>query len=111
MKKLGVLAVAALAIGVAVAPAGAGTRAATVGAKVKVVNFAFIPKTAKIEPGERVKWKGKEGSHTVTFRNGSFDKMISAGDTLSKRFKKPGTYKYFCRFHEAQGHKGKVVVR
>lgn len=111
-KRLALLTTAALAAGVAAAPADAGreSRAAVVGAKVKVVNFAFVPRKAKVEPGEKVKWKVKEGTHTVTFKGSGFDKTVSAGDTVSRKFKSSGSFKYFCRFHRDLGHKGKVIV-
>ena len=77
---------------------------------MKADNFDFGPKTATIQKGDKVVWKNKAGSHTVTFNNGSFDKSISGDDRVSRKFSKTGTYRYFCRPHKALGMKGKVVV-
>jgi plastocyanin len=63
-----------------------------------------------IDKGEKVKWRNVEGTHTVTARRGSFDKRISGDETVSRRFRRLGTWRYFCRFHKAQGMKGKVIV-
>lgn len=107
MKRLGLLA-AAVATTMAVGGGPAGARGgATVGAE----NFDFSPKTVRVSPGDKVKWKATEGEHTVTFKGG-FDAVISAGGDAkaSRKFKKSGTFKYVCRFHEAQGMKGKVIV-
>jgi len=123
MKKLSVLALAALAVGVAVAPADAGKREkrAKVGERVAAVDFAFVPKRAKIKRGQRVVWRNREGIHTVTFRKKRrragqrqarrFDETISGDDRVTKRFRKTGRYPYICRFHRAQEMKGVVVVR
>lgn len=107
MKWLGLVAVVAL---VAAVVAG-GPASARGKNSVSAHNFAFSPKKIKISAGEKVKWHATQGTHTVTFKGG-FDAEISAGGdaTASKKFKKPGTYKYVCRFHKAQGMKGKVVV-
>ena len=58
-------------------------------------------------------WKATEGDHTVTLNNGALDQEISAsGDPkVSAKFRKPGTYRYFCRFHKRKGMKGKVIVK
>jgi plastocyanin len=60
-----------------------------------------------------VTWTATEGDHTVTFKDGGLDQEITADGTAttSRKFKKPGTYKYFCRFHHKSKHMvGKVVV-
>jgi plastocyanin len=48
----------------------------------------------------------------VTFKDGGLDAAIAAnGDAkASRKFKKPGTYKYICRIHTAEHMVGKVVV-
>ena len=96
--------VAALALGVGVAQAG--------GAKVSASNYSFKPKTLTIQKGQKVTWKWVNGRHTVTFKQGSFDKTLSKGHPRASRtFKKAGTFKYVCRFHTALGMRGKVVVQ
>jgi plastocyanin len=77
---------------------------------VKAEKFAFKPPKVRIDEGEKVSWRAVEGSHTVTFAKGSFDKKLKEGDRLSRRFKKAGSYAYFCRLHKRKGMKGRVVV-
>jgi plastocyanin len=105
MRKLvlaGATAMAAVAL--AVTPAAAG------GGKVKAVDFDFIPQTINVGKRDKVTWKSTDGDHTVTFKNGSFDKVIDEGEKTSKKFKDKGTFKYICRFHKDEKMKGKVVV-
>lgn len=84
------------------------------GATVTLSNFMFAPKTVKIKAGGTVTWKVKEGSHTVKADDGSFNSgTINAGQSFSKKFDTPGTYKYFCSFHgSAGGHDmaGTIIV-
>ena len=103
-KLLTLLAVTALMVGLAVAYASAASET------VKVKNYSFGPKTVTISKGDKVIWKNKAGSHTVTFNNGSFDKSISGDDRVSRKFTQRGTYRYYCRPHKSLGMKGKVVV-
>ena len=96
--------VAVLLVSVSVGVAAAGNR-------VRANNFSFKPRTITIHKGERVVWKRTEGKHTVTFKTGSFDKVINASHPrASKRFRHRGTFRYYCRFHRSLGMKGKVVV-
>ena len=95
--------VAAVALtGVASAGGGNGVRA---------VNFAFKPHTITIHKGQKVTWRRAAGRHTVTFKKGSFDKVLSRHHRrVSRTFHHRGTFRYFCRFHRSLGMKGKVVV-
>jgi len=96
--------VTTLALVVGVASAG--------GDRVRANNFNFKPRTVTIQKGQRVVWKRAEGRHTVTFRNGSYDKSLNrAHPRRARRFRKRGTFRYYCRFHLSQGMKGKVVVQ
>lgn len=88
----------------------AATIASAASEPVKAKNFSFGPKKVTIEEGDKVVWKNKGGSHTVTFNNGSFDKAISGDDRVSRKFTQSGTYRYYCRPHKSLGMKGKVVV-
>jgi plastocyanin len=94
-----------LAFGLAVSHASGG------GTKVRAVNFAFKPKAVTIQKGARVTWKNVQGKHTVTFRNGSFDRVISGDEHVSRKFRHRGTFRYICRFHIGQGMRGKVIVK
>jgi plastocyanin len=96
--------IATLALGVGVAQAGGGT--------VKASNYKFAPKTLTITKGSKVTWKWVNGSHTVTFVKGSFDKALNkAHPSVSRTFKTAGTYKYYCSFHRTLGMTGKIVVQ
>jgi len=105
MRRLGIVTViATIALGVGVADAGGGG--------VKATNFSFKPRTITVHKGERVKWHWVQGKHTVTFKKGSFDKIISKRHrTVARRFHKRGTFRYYCRFHRSLGMKGKIVVK
>jgi len=74
------------------------------GAKVILSNNKFEPKTATVKAGSEVVWEHKEGAHTVTADDGSWTSAaLTAGQTFSHKFDKPGTYPYYCAFH---GNKG-----
>jgi plastocyanin len=93
------------ALALAVAPATAGG-----GKTVKAVDFEFKPKSVHVGKGGKVTWKSTDGDHTVTFKDGGFNKVIDEGERTSKKFKNRGTFKYVCRFHKEQEMRGKVVV-
>lgn len=84
-------------------------------AVVAVSNLKFEPRTLTVKVGTTVKWENKEGAHTViASRNGLFEsETLSAGQSFTHKFTKPGKYPYYCSFHgDAQGHDmaGTVVV-
>jgi plastocyanin len=103
-RRIGVVALAATAtLAVGVAQAG--------GARVDASNYAFKPKTLTVKKGDEVVWKWVNGSHTVTFRKGSYDKSLNrAHPRRARTFKRRGTFRYYCRNHAYFGMKGKVVV-
>jgi plastocyanin len=105
-------AVAALAIAVFGAQASAGDGVTKRGKKVTATNYEFTPPKISASAGSKVTWVAKQGDHTVTFKDGGLDQEISDDGTatVSRKFKKAGTYKYFCRFHKDEHMKGKVVV-
>lgn len=73
-------------------------------AKVTVSNNKFEPKTITVKAGSEVVWENKEGTHTVTADDGSWDSAgLSAGKTFSHKFDNPGSYKYHCAFHGSSG--------
>jgi plastocyanin len=105
LRRMGVVTViATLALGVGVAQAGGGD--------VNGSNYKFAPKTLTITKGSKVTWHWVNGSHTVTFVKGSYDKSLNrANPTRSRSFKRRGTFKYYCRFHRSLGMRGKIVVQ
>ena len=103
-RALAVATATTLALGLLVADASGG------GPTIRAVNFDFKPQTVTIQKGDKVTWKGVQGRHTVTLKNGSFDKVISVDERVSKTFRRNGTFRYICRFHKLQGMRGKVIV-
>ena len=77
---------------------------ALVGAAVSVSNFQFAPKVVRIKAGAEVTWEVKEGTHTVSADDGSFESPnLSAGKKFSHTFSTPGSYRYYCSFHGSKG--------
>lgn len=93
-------------------PAAAGAAAAQGGA-VTIANFQFTPATITVKAGSTVTWTNKEGAHTVTADDGSWESpTLKAGQTFSRKFDRPGTHRYYCSFHGGKGgHDMSGVVR
>jgi plastocyanin len=90
--------------------------------------LTFAPKQIEVSVGEQVTWRnvGKVG-HTVTADKSKaadpslvsipagtkpWDSgFVNEGESFSRRFDKPGTYRYICIPHEGAGMVGTVVVR
>ena len=93
----------------AVTPAPASTAGT-----VTISNFQFAPRVVRVKAGAEVTWQVKEGTHTVTADDGSFESQaLSAGQKFSHTFTKAGTYRYYCSFHGSKGGHdmaGTVVV-
>lgn len=105
MRKVSILATTTvLALGLAVGSAS-GERET-----VKAKNYEFDSKTVTVQKGDKVTWKSTQGKHSVTLNNGTFNKVISNGETVSRKFKHRGTFRYYCRFHKSFGMRGKVIV-
>jgi plastocyanin len=90
---------------------GVNDAVATVTNNVKIVDFAFKPKTISVPKGTRVKWVNKGSvSHTSTSNSGLWNSgAIAPGDTFSHVFKKAGTFKYHCTIHPST-MVGKIIV-
>ncbi len=104
-RRAGGLALAAvLALTVGVASAGSS--------HVNATNFSFKPGKITIHKGQTVTWRRIEGRHTVTLKDGSYDKLLSRRHPRrSLTFHRRGTFRYYCRFHRSLGMKGRVIVR
>jgi plastocyanin len=98
------LATTALVLALVVGTASGG------GKTVTADNYDFKPRAVTIQKGRTVTWKNVQGVHTVTLKNGTYDKTISGDEKVSKRFKRRGTFRYICRFHKVQDMRGKVIV-
>ena len=71
------------------------------------------PRKIQIDVGDRVRWRNREGTHSVVMKTGGqeIDSVISGDAAVrSSKFRDPGSYRFVCRFHHEQGMKGKVVV-
>jgi plastocyanin len=82
--------------------------------KVDAFNNYFTPKKVEIRDGDKVRWTNQEGTHTVTVKSDgpNLDEVISGTASVTRKFKKEGTYRYVCTFHEeTDGMRGKIVVK
>jgi|GEM_PF-1562531 len=79
---------------------------------------SFDPNPIEIKAGDSVTWTNDDNEvHTVT--SGSQDASnvgkefdsgtLASGQSFTHKFDKPGTYEYFCSFHESMT--GKVLVK
>jgi plastocyanin len=80
---------------------------------VEIKDFAYRDGTLEIAVGTTVEWVQLDTvPYTVTsfpggdvFQSGK----MSKGDEFSYTFTEPGTYEYFCEYHDNM--KGTVIVR
>lgn len=94
--------------------------ATTAVTEIHALDNRFEPVTISVKVGTKVEWKNVGlHDHTVTSGAGSavadnpglvFDQTLAPGATFAHTFDTVGTQPYFCRFHEALGMKGSVVV-
>ncbi|HSS15056.1 MAG TPA: plastocyanin/azurin family copper-binding protein [Rhizomicrobium sp.] len=110
----------------------AATPALAQGATVEVSmkqspKMVFVPASVTVKAGDTVKWTNPYNiTHTVTFdpaqAQTASDVALPAGvapfgsgdieedGTFSHTFTAKGTYKYVCKYHEAMGMMGTVIV-
>jgi plastocyanin len=86
----------------------------TILSKQTADGFRFSPAKTTIKAGTAVTWKNDSAApHTVTSKNmktWKFDKkQASDGGSVTYTFKKTGTFKYFCQYHE--GMVATIVVK
>lgn len=79
-------------------------------ARVEIDNFAYKPKTLRVNRGTTVVFVNRDSTtHTAT-RAGSFDTgRIRPGRRAAVRFRKRGVFVFHCTIHPFM--RGKVVVR
>ena len=99
-----------------------------------MANHRFTPETLTIAPGEAVRWvNDTDEAHTVTavqdsipagadyFSSGGASdedaahdvidaELMDPGDVFEWTFEEPGTYRYYCIPHRADGMEGTIVV-
>jgi len=99
----------AFLFGLSAAPAAARSEVPQVTKNVSVVNFAFMPKTARVARGTTIKWKNtSDTTHTTTSNTGLWDKTLAPGATFSRTFNRAGTFRYHCSIHPSMT--GSIVV-
>lgn len=91
----------------------AGSASAARTTTVSLKDVRFMPKTAQVKRGERVRWRWNDGAtpHNVTSRGTRSFKSSSTktrGEHVA-RFTKAGSYRYVCTIHP--GMDGRVIVR
>jgi plastocyanin len=100
-----VLALAAVVLATAAAPAAAATKSVLIGATF------FDPQTVTINAGDSVTWTSGVGRHTVTATTGVFDSgALAEGQTFTYTFKDAGSYGYVDRLNP-QIAGGTVIVQ
>ena len=100
-----VVALAALGLVTAGAPALAETRTVT------IQGFQFKPQALDVKPGDEVVFRNDDVTeHTATAANNAFDsKSIKPGTSWKWKAGAAGQYAYSCSFHN--GMKGVVNVK
>ena len=89
---------------------GSGTAAVT----VSQINYQFSPSNLTVKKGDTIAVKNATTGtpHTFTISGKGIDVTNDAGQTQSVVINlAPGTYTFFCRFHESLGMKGTLVVK
>ena len=95
---------------------------------VNMGDMSFLPATITINVGQRVVWKNTSWAvHNVVDDSSKvssvtdvalpagvkpfYSAYLEPGQVYSRVFTMPGTYRYVCTLHEANGMKGVVIVR
>ncbi len=75
---------------------------------VNLVDTTFEPAQLTVKVGTTVKWTNNSTmNHTVTADDGSFGSdTLAPGAQFQFTFSKPGTFRYYCKFHGGPGGKG-----
>jgi plastocyanin len=94
--------------GAAAAPATTGTTEAGRGSgdadtdDVRIVDFAFAPRTVRAGVGQKVKWEHQDAgvTHSIVALDGGFRSgELKEGDEFSHLFQRAGTFAYRCGIH------------
>jgi amicyanin len=82
---------------------------------ITIKNFAFDPQSMTVGAGSTVRWVNSDRvTHRIVFidtagRDTDVDSNpLSASQSWSSKFDKPGTYDYYCTIHTDM--KGKIIV-
>lgn len=82
---------------------------------VRMVDFAFVPASLTISPGDTVVWKSTQQcciQHTTTRSTGpmTWNATVPLNSTFRLTFTQKGTFNYFCSPHQGIGMEGTIVV-
>jgi plastocyanin len=69
---------------------------------VRIVDFAFVPRTVRARVGQKVKWEHQDAgvTHSVVALDGGFRSgELEEGDEFSHLFQRAGTFAYRCGIH------------
>ena len=74
------------------------------------MNFAFVPETLSLHPGDRVVWTNRDLSpHTATAENGGWDTgELEQGQSAELVVTEDMVGPYFCAFHPSM--KGQLTL-
>jgi plastocyanin len=95
----------------AAAAASSPPATATARADIEISEFQFLPQEMVVQPGTEVVWTNADSTeHSVVSVGGKFQtsEPLGQGDVYAFVFTTPGTYQYFCGFHNSMT--GTVVV-
>jgi plastocyanin len=85
---------------------------------VRGVGTVWQPAFRRVRVGTRIVWRSVSGTHTVTSyrkrsgrrgRRWRKDVVIPQGRSTSRRFTRPGLYRFRCRFHPGMVGRIRVV--
>ncbi len=83
--------------------------------RIKISNMTFSPQSTTVTAGTTVRWVNDDSTeHAIATEDGagapeSFDSAnIPKGAAYTLKLSKPGTYKYYCKFHPNM--KGEIIV-
>lgn len=83
--------------------------------KVKIVNFEYLPKKATVAVGSKVRWTNLDMDvHDVATTKAPrkfASPALNLDEKYTKKFTRPGTYRYFCSYHPEMVATIKVVPK
>lgn len=82
---------------------------------VRMTDFAFVPASITIAPGDTIVWKSTQAcciTHTTTRSTGpmTWDATVPLNSTFQRIFGQQGTFNYVCTPHAGIGMAGSVTV-
>jgi plastocyanin len=82
---------------------------------VRMVDYAFVPATIVISPGDTIVWKSTQQcceEHTTTrsFGTMTWDAAVPLNSTYQLTFNQVGTFNYGCTSHFGLGMAGSIIV-